>query len=152
MLKISITRFEKEYSRQKQSLAKQTLYQNRKVLLRERKRHTARCVSSTPSAVLSRVRGVPHLCMGIPLPGPDGDSPPLNGKVPITGQGTPYGPHWSTILSGPGRGTPHWDLAGAPPEYPHWDLTGAPASHRDLARVPPCQDLAGVSPVWIWSR
>ena len=31
-----------------------TNFVNKKVLLRERKRHTDRCVSSTPSAVLSR--------------------------------------------------------------------------------------------------
>ena len=34
---------------------------NKKVLLRERKRHTDRSVSSTPNAVLSRGVGVPTL-------------------------------------------------------------------------------------------
>ena len=38
---------------------------NKKVLPRERKRHTTRCVSSTPSAVLSRGGGgVPHPWLG----------------------------------------------------------------------------------------
>ena len=39
---------------------------NKKVLLRERKRHTDRGVSSTPSAVLSGGRGVPTLAGGVP--------------------------------------------------------------------------------------
>ena len=37
---------------------------NKKVLLRERKRHTARRVASTHSAVLSRGGGVPHPWQG----------------------------------------------------------------------------------------
>ena len=63
---------------------------NKKVLLRERKRHTDRGISSTPSVVLTGGGGVPHPWLG--------------------------GGDLGTHLSGPGQGTPpHLDLAGVPP-------------------------------------
>ena len=71
---------------------------NKKVLLRKRKRHSARCVSSTPSAVLSRggggypisgQRGTPSLDWGYPLSGWGGGYPSLDvGSTPSLAGGT----------------------------------------------------------------
>ena len=58
----------------------------KKVLLRERKRHTARPISSTPSAVLSRVGGTPSL-VGYPTSGWGGYTIARWG-YPISGWGT----------------------------------------------------------------
>ena len=95
---------------------------HKKVLLRKCKRHTARCVASTPSAALSW-GGTPSLA-GVP-PCPD-----LARGYPIPGQGTPppSGPGWGPPpppLSGPGLGTPLgkdlgpvevlWNGDGVPP-------------------------------------
>ena len=87
---------------------------NKTVLLCERKRHTARCVSSTPSSVLSQ-GGTPSLDRGYPVPGWGypvlgwGGTPSLDRGYPIHGQGTPCP-----------------------------DLTGVPPPRRpDLAEVPP---------------
>ena len=61
---------------------------NKKVLLRERKRHTDRGISSTPSAVLSlggtpsQVPLCPYLAWGVPIPG-QGSIPSLVGEYPI---------------------------------------------------------------------
>ena len=81
---------------------------NKKVLLRERKRHTDRCVSSTPSAVLSR-KGTPSPARGYPIPGWE------EGVLPS----------WGTSPSWPGWGVPHPWTGG----YPCPDLgpvTGVP--------------------------
>ena len=107
---------------------------NKKVLLRERKRHTDRGVSSTPSVVLywavppargvlllggtppwvppsDLARGVPHPWQGVPHL----RYPPLDlARVP---------PHQTWLgypLSGPGQGTPSplLDLAGVSPIHP----------------------------------
>ena len=78
-----------------------------KVLLRERNRHTARRVSSTPSAVLSRVGG------GTPSLYPSS----------VPGQDTPI---WTWL------GYPYLNLARVPPSGPGW---GTPP-RLDLARVP----------------
>ena len=73
---------------------------NKKVLLRERKRHTDRGVSSTPSVILYEV--------GYPPP-----QPGLTEGVP---------PHWGTppgqVLGGVTRPPPGLDLAGVPPPPP----------------------------------
>ena len=138
---------------------------NKKVLLRERKRHTTRRVASTPYVVLT---GYPPW-QGTPQPG----YPPLAGpgRVPPppgwTWQGTPaarvppqpgYPPGWTwqgtpparvPPRSGypPGQGTPparvpprpgypSWlDLAGYPPWLPH-GILGNVAKHYGIW-VPP---------------
>ena len=110
---------------------------NKKILLRERKRHTAHRVLSTPSAVLSRRgRGIPHHWTG------GGGTPSLTGVppiltwwgfpipgwgYPIPDQGTPSsGPsqHIPPPPAGPGWGTPWegtWDQSlGYTPERT-WD-------------------------------
>ena len=66
--------------------------QDKKFLLRERKRHTSHRVVSTPSVVLTGG--------GYPNPGPDPE-----GGYPIPG--------WGYAI--PGRSTPHLDQAGVPP-------------------------------------
>ena len=113
---------------------------NKKVLLRERKRHTARRVASTPYVVLT----------GYP-PGqgtPPARVPPWPGYPP--GQGTPS------------QGTPP---ARVPP-WPGYPVARVPQG-TPPARVPPCQgtplpgyppqpgyppwlDLAGYPPGWTW--
>ena len=98
----------------------------KKVLLRERKRHTARRVVSTPSVVLtppSWPGGVP--CWGVPYLGT------LQQGTPYPGRGVPY-------LGTPWQGTPHPDLArGYPTLVPPWQGT-------------PQLDLAGYPPGWTW--
>ena len=140
---------------------------HKKVLLRERKRHTDHGVSSTPSVVLYRGGGV-TLCWGYPLAGgypisargvphigyPDLDL--IKGGYPNPARGIP--PIWTwpggvtPSLSGgtltlgipirPGWGTPPiWTWLGIPIwiwlGYPPLDLVGVPPSCLDLARVPP---------------
>ena len=85
--------------------------QYKKVLLRERKRHTARRVASTPYVVLT----------GYP-PSPGRVPPPT--RVPPSRQGTPppgYPP--------PGRVPPH---QGTPPRVPPpgWTWQGTPPPHQ----------------------
>ena len=101
---------------------------NKKVLLRQRKRHTGRRVTSALSAVLFRGgggwypspgRGIPHLWIGRgSTPARDGAPPSRPGwdMPPIQRWGTPSPiQRWSTPLSGPGWGTPHLDLTGISP-------------------------------------
>ena len=94
----------------------------KKVLLRERKRHTARLVASDPSVALTG-EGVPHrwlgphlyLVGGYPIPGQGvlltGEYPILSQEwYPIPGQGVPH--LWPSGYPIPGRGhPPHLDLA-----------------------------------------
>ena len=82
---------------------------NKKVLLRERKRHTARRVVTTPSVVLT---GYP------PHPDLAGAVPPWAGYPPSRV------PAWGTVP--PGRiPPPGWTWQGTPP--PPWqDLAGYP--------------------------
>ena len=133
---------------------------HKKVLLRERKRHTARRVVSTPSVVLT---GYPPSWPGWggTLPG----YPPVltwPGGVPIWVPPRPGYP--------PGQGTPHPDLAGGvpylgPPSQGPMGVPPQPGYHLLLgqgtppARVPPhqgtpptrvptpCLDLAGYPPL-----
>ena len=106
---------------------------NKKVLLRKRKRHTARHVASTPYVVLTGY--------------------PSQGRVPpiLTWPGGPYlvtpqqgTPRQGTPLPGypPGAGYPPWagyppqlDLAGYPPWLPH-GILGNVAKHYGIW-VPP---------------
>ena len=112
---------------------------NKTVLLRERKRHTDRRLSSTPCAVLYR--------------GGRGGTP---GRHPLAG-GTlgRCSPDWGTPLSWPGQGVPQVGapLAGVPPS---WPVRGVLQAGRPLAGVPPHSDLAGgiprvggVPPSWL---
>ena len=100
-------------------------WDNKKVLLRECKRHTARRIASTPSVVL----------MGeYPIPGEG--YPILVGGTPSLVVGYPgVPPIWTWPgypPSGPGWGTPCLDLAGVSPIF---TCLGYP--HLDLDRVPP---------------
>ena len=100
---------------------------NKKVLLRERKRHTARRVVSTPSVVLT----------GYPLAG----YPPI--LTWLRGYPT-WVPPWQGTP--PGRVPPCPDLAG---EYPIWvhPWQGTPRQGTLLGRVPPGRVPP---PGWTW--
>ena len=133
------------------------LIQNKKVLLRECKRHTAYCVVSTPSVVLTGYlppvltwpggyptwhpwQGTPHpdLAGGYPTWDPLAGYPPAGyppGRVP-PGQGTPIPPLAGYPLAGPGRAPPRLDLAGYPPRLTH-GILGNVAKHYGIW-VPPC--------------
>ena len=101
---------------------------NKKVLLRERKRHTARRVTSTPSAVLTRggtpsqvqiqTGGTPSQVqvqtVGYPHPLDGGyPHPALDVGYPLPGQGRYLHP----ALDGGDVGTPH-PMMGVPPPRP----------------------------------
>ena len=87
------------------------LLRNKKVLLRVRKRHTARRVVITPAVVL---HGYP----------PGQGTPPRQGTPPLARvPPRPGYPPWTGYP--PGQGTPPWlDLAGYPP--PSWTWQGTP--------------------------
>ena len=115
---------------------------HKKVFLRERKRHTAHRVVSTPSVVLTR--GVPHPRSRSRL-----------GGYPILGPGPDRGVHhprsrWSLARGYPipGWGTPIQTWPGYPPSRPGQTTQGTP--HLDLAGLPPPLDLARAPPVWTW--
>ena len=111
-------------------------YINKKVLLRERKRHTARCVASACYAALSPDVG----WRGYPIQSWMG--------------GTPYHEGWGPPSAG--WGTPCLDLGRG---YPHLDLgRGYPLCTWD--GVPPCQEgwdtpqstpgMGVPPPIWTW--
>ena len=118
------------------------IYVNKKVLLRERKRHTARRVASTPYVVLT---GYPP-SQGTP-PGqgtPPARVPPLARvplfRVPPLARVPPrpgYPPSWTwqgtPPPAGPGRvpPPPQLDLAGYPPWLPH-GILGNVAKHYGI--------------------
>ena len=96
-------------------------WDNKKVLLRERKRHTARRVASTPYVVLT----------GYPPPPPAGYPPPRQGKPPPAGY------------------PPGLDLAGYPPPpqwLPHGILENV-AKHYGIWVSPP----PGVNKLTKWN-
>ena len=136
-----------------------TLISNKKVLLCERKRHTARRVVSTPYVVLTGYPPCPDLVRGYPAGGcPGGGYPtwvtPWQGTPSWLGGGTQVGyPQQGTPLTGypsrvpPWQGTPAgYPLAGYPPAGyppswpgrvpPHLDLAGYPLGYPS-SRVPP---------------
>ena len=98
--------------------------QNKKVLLRERKRHTNRSASSTPSTVRYPGRGVPIPAGGIPHLG----YPPSR-------------PGWG--VGYPTLGTPHPDLARVPPRL---DPAGVPPPPSP----PPVGTWLGYPPHQTW--
>ena len=106
---------ERSRSYKGQSIQSQGKIKNKKVLLRECKRHTAHRVVSTPSVVLT---GYPPSWPGWGVPGyPSGRVPPR--------QGTPQ------------QGTPPWlDLAGYPPRCLPHGILGNVAKHYGIW-VPP---------------
>ena len=120
---------------------------NKKVLLRERKRHTDRGVSSTPSVVLYWGGGYP-LAGGYP-PGLD------LARVPFlpsrSRQGVPprRGTPQQGVPPGPGQGAPIQGWMGVPPPCPRLD-GGTPSAGPDRdTPPPPWPDLTGVPPqVW----
>ena len=92
---------------------------NKKVLLRERKRHTDHDVSSTPSVTRGGVPPIRVPPLGYPPARSDGGVPPCQGTPwpgPM-GVGVPkvgYPPCRGTPQAGPGQGTPHF---GYPPGW-----------------------------------
>ena len=115
---------------------------NKKVLLRERKRHTACRVASTPYVVLP---GYPPPARVPPRPGypPSQGTPPPGYPPGWTWQGTPQ-----LDLAGypPCQGTPppgyppRLDLAGYPPWLPH-GILGNVAKHYGIWVPPPRCEL-----------
>ena len=134
--------------------------ETKKVLLREHKRHTARCVVSTPSVVLTGYppvltwpRGYP--ARGVTQPG----YPPV-----LTWGGTLLGgyPTWVPLLAGyPRQVTP---LAGYPPRCLPHSILGNVAKHYGIWVPPhkrhaarhvvstPSVVLTGYPPVLTWPR
>ena len=115
---------------------KTTITIDKKVLLRERKRHTARCVAS---ACYAGGGGVPHPVMV----GGGGTSSSHGGGTPSShggGRRNTKPPH-------------HPDLAGVPPTIQTWPRY--PPHHPDLARAPPpptIQTWLGYPPpVEVWT-
>ena len=116
------------------------LTHNKKVLLRERKRHTARRVVSTPSVVLT---GYPPPILTWPGGGgytlhgyPPGRVPPWP-DLARGGTLSGYPPSRVPPLAGPGRIPPWLDLAGYPPWcLPHGFL-GNVAKHYGIWVPPP---------------
>ena len=137
---------------------------NKTVLLRERKRHTARRVVSTPSVVLTGYPPHPDLAGGVPCWGV-----PYLGEYPARGVPCPggtlpgYPPSWpggypargvpcpgGTLLGYPCPGPEGYPaggyLPGYPPSWPGGTLLGVPYLGT------PRPDLAGYPspPGWTW--
>ena len=158
--KFSICQTKKTKTNKKIGLwTKLNLVRNKKVLLRECKRHTARHVASTPYVVLTGYppgQGTPHpdLARGAggyltrvpPQPGyPPARVPPQPGYPPSQGTPRPGNP--------PGQGTPQgtspaipwhsgkcckalWDTGT--PQLPH-GILGSVAKHYGIRVLPPCE-------------
>ena len=113
--------------------------QNKKVLLRERKRHTARRVVTTPSVVLTDLVRGGYPARGVPYLGtPQAGYPPIltwPGGVPYLGtpqQGT------LTPRVPPSRVPPsRLDLAGYPPVSAPWHSGKCCKALWDMGN-PPC--------------
>ena len=119
----------------------------KKVLLRERKRHTARRVVSTPSVVLTGYPPPPILTgPGGTLPGyphsGQGGAPPSRVSPILTWQGTPLGrvPPWQGTPILTRQGTPLAGPGWVPPPsrcLPH-GILGNVAKHYGIWVLPPC--------------
>ena len=107
-------------------------YRNKKVLLRERKRHTARRVVSTPSVGLPGYPPPPILAWGVPCWG----VPYLGAPGQDGGGGVPY--LESKALWDMGTPPPQLDLARYPPSQclPH-GILGNVAKHYGIWVPPP---------------
>ena len=136
---------------------------NKKVLLREHKRFTARRVPSTRCAALSNpdlVRGGGTLSPGwgvrIPGPGEGVPIPGLGGYLSQVWGDTPSQVQGGTPSQDPRDGVPPWTWDGVPPRpgtgyppgpgtwYPPRPGTGTPL---DLGWVPPYLDLRWGTPL-----
>ena len=104
---------------------------NKKVLLRERKRHTARRVVSTPSVVLPGYPPRGGTRTSVPPPGGTQTSVPPLGGVP--------GP-WSP--PGGGTRTPRGGTRTSVPPLPH-GILGNVAKHYGIWVPPPCGQTDG---------
>ena len=142
------------------SLIQVKIYVNRKVLLRERKRHTTCRIASAryadgggvPHPVL--VGGVPHPVMVGGLPHPvmmverGLPHPVMVGGSPRPGMGYPPTQTWDRVPSHHSDlewSTPHPDLGwGTPPPRPG---TGYPPTIQTWDGVPPIQTWDGVPPI-----
>ena len=100
---------------------------NKKVLLRERKRHTVRRVSSTPCAVLSWGRGYPITGCGLMYP-TVWDWGSVTGKDPWKGHGTSgsmmgwrWGTHWK--VHGTSGSMMGWRWGTPPPRCEQTDTS-----------------------------
>ena len=142
-------------------------YYNKKVLLRERKRHTTRRVTSARYAALSNGEGgtpssprwgVPHwvLAMGDTPSSPDQgvSHPVLVGGMgvphPVLAGGTPGYP----LPSRPGMGYPSSSRPGMgyPPSRPGMDSPHPHPQSRPVMGYPPVQTCGGVPPpVEVWT-
>ena len=115
---------------------------HKKVLLRERKRHTARRVAALPGwwrggypVQVWMVGGTPSQVCGVPWPGLDG------GGYPVPGVGG-----YPDLARGyPGYPLYHPDLARVPPP-PTPDLGGGTPYHPDLDGVPHLRPEMGSPP------
>ena len=90
---------------------------NKKVLLRERKRHTARCVANTPYVVLTGYPPPGGYPVRYPPRGGPGTPPPggVPSQVPLGGPGTPPGGVPSQVPRGvPGQVPPRGGVPGPP--------------------------------------
>ena len=135
-------------------LSQVKLPKNKKVLLRERKRHTDRGISSTPMCCPVRGGGAtreaptqgtlhPDLAWGYlgwvppdwPTPHPDLAGGSTLGRFPLTGV-TP--PHPDLAGGYTWWAPPGWTWLGSPPAAPGWG-------------TPPQLDLAGVPPAQVWT-
>ena len=118
---------------------------NKKVLLRERKRHTTRHVASTHYAGLvgGGTLGTPPAWIWVGVPG----------VPPHQMDGVP--PTWTWV--GGTQGTPNTRWMGyPPPPGPGWGVPWIPPSagwgtpHHQLDGVPPHHQLDGVTPTISW--
>ena len=101
--------------------------ENKKVLLRERKRHTARHVSSAPSVVLSQGGGYLIPGQGLPIPGQGIHHPWTGGTPSLAGVpscwpvlGYPWGGTWDQSLGYP-LGRDLGPVTGVTPPERTWD-------------------------------
>ena len=108
---------------------------NKKVLLRERKRHTARRVVSTPNVVLAGYPPCPDLARGDTLWGVPYLGTPWAGYPPA-GYPPPPPPGRAPPPAGPGRVLLWLDLAGYPPRCLPHGILGNVAKHYGIW-VPP---------------
>ena len=138
-----ITKYMKKHQEQRSSLVfYRTHMNNKKVLLHERKRHTARRVVSTPSVVLT----------GYPPPGRVPPHPDLAGGYPTWVSPTGYPPSrvppsrvplWAGY---PPAGYPPWlDLAGYPPRCLPHGILGNVAKHYGIWVPPRCWQTENIT-------
>ena len=121
--------------------------ENKKVLLRERKRHTARRVARARYADLLRVGwGTQSHARGVPSPRSRGVPSLRSGGYPIPGPGGVPQPMSRGGYPGLGWRVPHPRSRGGTPSQVWWGVPGTPPSSRPGWGTPPPQTLDGVPP------